>query len=164
MAGTLSAQKSNRDQVGLPDTFSIVQVDSSAVNHHFPVILVGKANYSPDSTQVRFLHAGNDTLGYDSTTCFFEKDSELTEFFVRNIVYPYKLKSKNAEEYLYVMLRINEDGNVDSSEVLGSEIPEMKEEVQRVIKLLPALVPTDKAGRKINTSIRLPISFRMLHL
>ena len=89
---------------------------------------------------------------------------ELIDFFVRNIVYPHQLKDLNVEDDLNLLMKLDMDGRVTESEVLDAEIPEMKQEVLRVSKLLPALLMTDKSGRKINFSIRLPISFRILKL
>lgn len=68
------------------------------------------------------------------------------------------------EDDLHLLMKIDKDGVLTESEVLNAEIPEMKQEVLRVSKLLPALLMTDKSGRKINSFIQLPISFRILKL
>ena len=88
----------------------------------------------------------------------------MIDFFVRNIVYPHQLKDLNIEDDLHLVMKIDKDGVLTESEVLNAEIPEMKQEVLRVSKLLPALLLTDKTGRKINSTIQLPISFRILKL
>ena len=164
IASSLSAKKRSNFLVNLPDTCTSVQVDSAEVCNYFPVILVGKANSVPDSVCVHFQNSDNYSLTNDSTNSFFGKENALIDFFVRNIVYPHQLKAASAEDNLSLLLKLDKDGNLTESEVLDSEIPEMKQEVQRVIKLLPALVTTDKKGRKTNSSIRVPISFRILKL
>ena len=164
MAASLSAKKRTKVQVIKPDTCTVVAVDSAGTFHHFPVIMVGKVLSFPDSIRIRFVNAGNDLLSNDTTGSFFGKENELTEFFVRNIVYPHQLKDKSAEDNLNLRMILDEDGKLTESEVLDSEIPEMKQEVLRVTKLLPGLIMTDKTGKKTNIPIQLPISFKILKL
>ena len=86
------------------------------------------------------------------------------DFFVRHIVYPLEMKNLQIEDELRLRLKLDSNGKLIDSEVLNAEIPEMKQEVLRVSKLLPALLLTDKTGRRINSTIHLPISFRILKL
>ncbi|MBP8904209.1 MAG: energy transducer TonB, partial [Paludibacteraceae bacterium] len=131
---------------------------------HFPMIMVGNALSFPDTVSIRLLSPVNDSLLNDTIHTMFGNKKELIDFFIRNIVYPHQLKDLNMEDDLHLLMKIDKDGVLTESEVLNAEIPEMKQEVLRVSKLLPALLMTDKSGRKINSFIQLPISFRILKL
>jgi len=146
------------------DTCTLVQADSAGIIHHFPMIMVGNALSFPDTVSIRLLSLVNDSLLNDTVEPTFGNKKELIDFFVRNIVYPHQLKDLNMEDDLHLLMKIDKDGVLTESEVLNAEIPEMKQEVLRVSKLLPALLLTDKTGRRINSTIHLPISFRILKL
>lgn len=161
MAGTLSAKKRNKVPELQPDTTSTVLVDSAVAFHRFPMIMVGNALSLPDSVSIHLLIPANDSLPCDT---LFGNKKELIDFFVRNIVYPHTLKDSNLEDDLHLLMKLDKDGRLTESEVLDAEIPEMKQEVLRVSKMLPYLLMTHKSGRKTDTSIRLPISFRILKL
>ena len=164
MAGSLSAKKREKVPEIQPDTCASVLVDSAGTIHRFPMIMVGNDLSFPDSVSIRLLAEINDSIPEDTIKTLFGNKKELIDFFVRNIVYPHQLKDLNVEDDLNLLMILDMDGRVTESEVLDAEIPEMKQEVLRVSKLLPALLMTDKSGRKINFSIRLPISFRILKL
>ena len=164
MAGSLSAKKRKKVPEIKPDTCTSVLLDSVGAIRHFPMIMVGNALSFPDSVSIRLLSPVNDSLLNDTIHTMFGNKKELIDFFVRNIVYPHQLKDLNMEDDLHLLMKIDKDGVLTESEVLNAEIPEMKQEVLRVSKLLPALLMTDKSGRKINSFIQLPISFRILKL
>ena len=123
--------------------------------------MVGNALSFPDTVSIRLLSPINDSLPCDT---LIGNKKELIDFFIRNIVYPHQLKDLNMEDDLHLLMKIDKDGVLTESEVLRAEIPAMKQEVQRVLKLLPAMFVTDKKGRKTDAAIQLPISFRMLKL
>ena len=164
MAGSLSAKKREKVPEIQPDTCASVLVDSAGTIHRFPMIMVGNDLSFPDTVSIRLLSLVNDSLLNDTVEPMFGNKKELIDFFVRNIVYPHQLKDLNMEDDLHLLMKIDKDGVLTESEVLNAEIPEMKQEVLRVSKLLPALLLTDKTGRKINSTIHLPISFRILKL
>ena len=161
MAGSLSAKKRKKVPEIKPDTCTAVLLDSVGAIRHFPMIMVGNALSFPDTVNIRLLTLVNDSLPCDT---LIGNKKELIDFFIRNIVYPHQLKDLNMEDDLHLLMKIDKDGVLTESEVLNAEIPEMKQEVLRVSKLLPALLMTDKSGRKINSFIQLPISFRILKL
>ena len=164
MAGSLSAKKREKVPEIQPDTCASVLVDSAGTIHRFPMIMVGNDLSFPDTVSIRLLTLVNDSLLNDTIHTMFGNKKELIDFFVRNIVYPHQLKDLNMEDDLHLLMKIDKDGVLTESEVLNAEIPEMKQEVLRVSKLLPALLLTDKTGRRINSTIHLPISFRILKL
>ena len=161
MAGSLSAKKRKKVPEIKPDTCTAVLLDSAGAIRHFPMIMVGNALSFPDTVNIRLLSPINDSLPCDT---LIGNKKELIDFFIRNIVYPHQLKDLNMEDDLHLLMKIDKDGVLTESEVLHAEIPEMKQEVLRVSKLLPALLLTDKTGRRINSTIHLPISFRILKL
>ena len=146
------------------DTCTLVQADSAGIIHHFPMIMVGNALSFPDTVSIRLLSLVNDSLLNDTVEPMFGNKKELIDFFVRHIVYPLEMKNLQIEDELRLRLKLDSNGKLIESEVLNAEIPEMKQEVLRVSKLLPALLLTDKTGRRINSTIHLPISFRILKL
>ena len=164
MAGSLSAKKRKKVPEIKPDTCTAVLLDSAGAIHHFPMIMVGNALSFPDTVSIRLLSLVNDSLLNDTVEPMFGNKKELIDFFVRNIVYPHQLKDLNMEDDLHLLMKIDKDGVLTESEVLNAEIPAMKQEVQRVLKLLPAMFVTDKKGRKTDAAIHLPISFRILKL
>lgn len=161
---SLEINGQNAYQNPMTDTCDPVHTDTAANVHSIPMIMVGKAHSLPDSVSVHLLMSVAESLHCDTTGNFFGENNELIDFFVRNIVYPHQLKDLNMEDDLHLLMKIDKDGVLTESEVLNAEIPEMKQEVLRVSKLLPALLLTDKTGRRINSTIHLPISFRILKL
>ena len=161
---SLEINGQNAYQNPMTDTCDPVHTDTAANVHSIPMIMVGKAHSLPDSVSVHLLMSVAESLHCDTTGNFFGENNELIDFFVRNIVYPHQLKDLNMEDDLHLVMKIDKDGVLTESEVLNAEIPEMKQEVLRVSKLLPALLLTDKTGRRINSTIHLPISFRILKL
>ena len=161
---SLEINGQNAYQNPMTDTCDPVHTDTAANVHSIPMIMVGKAHSLPDSVSVHLLMSVAESLHCDTTGNFFGENNELIDFFVRNIVYPHQLKDLNMEDDLHLLMKIDKNGVLTESEVLNSEIPEMKQEVLRVSKLLPALLLTDKTGRRINSTIHLPISFRILKL
>ena len=164
MAGSLSAKNRKKVPEIKADSCTVLLPDSAGIIHHFPMIMVGNALSLPDTVSIRLLSLVNDSLLNDTVEPMFGNKKELIDFFVRNIGYPHQLKDLNMEDDLHLLMKIDKDGVLTESEVLHAEIPEMKQEVLRVSKLLPALLLTDKTGRKINSTIQLPISFRILKL
>lgn len=162
--GAVSAKKRKKTEPLKPDTCAAVLADSVMNVHHFPMILVGKALSFPDSVSIRFLSSAGDSIPKDSSINIPGDKKELMDFFVRNIVYPNELKERKSEADLRLRMKLDKEGKVIESEVLNSNIPEMKQEVLRVAKLLPNILATDKKGQKTNTSVELPISFKILKL
>ena len=164
MTFSLRINGQNAYQNPMTDTCASVHTDSAATFHSIPMIMVGKAHSVPDSVSVHLLMSVADSLRCDTTGNFFGENNELMDFFVRHIVYPLEMKHLQIEDELRLQLKLDSNGKLIESEVLNAEIPEMKQEVLRVSKLLPALLLTDKTGRRINSTIHLPISFRILKL
>ena len=164
MTFSLRINGQNAYQNPMTDTCASVHTDSAATVHSIPMIMVGKAHSLPDSVSVHLLMSVADSLRCDTTGNIFGENNELMDFFVRHIVYPLEMKHLQIEDELRLRLKLDSNGKLIESEVLRAEIPAMKQEVQRVLKLLPAMFVTDKKGRKTDAAIQLPISFRMLKL
>lgn len=163
-AGSLLARKQYNVQKTETDSCIFVTVDSFKTTHHFPMIMVGKAKSYPDSVEIHLLSSAKDSLSGDTLEKIFDDKKELIDFFVRNIVYPNKLKENNSEDNLRLLMQLNKDGELVKSKVINSRIPEMEKEVLRVTKLLPRLTTTNNKGERVDISVELPISFRMLRL
>lgn len=61
---------------------------------------------------------------------------------------------------IYVQFRINDDGTV---EVLGARAPhpDLQEEAERVVNLLPQMTPGKQKGQEVGVLYSLPISFKV---
>lgn len=164
MTVSLSAASQHVNLDTKVDTRTLLQTDSVKSVHHFPMIIVGNPDSEPDSACVHLIESVGDSLLCDTIKTIFGNKNELVDFFIRHIVYPCEMKDLQVEDDLRLLLKLDRNGKLTESEVLNAEIPALKQEVLRVIKLLPAITTTDNKGRKIDTAIQLPISFRILKL
>lgn len=102
-----------------------------------------------------------------------DKDAEfpggmdaLKEFLMSNLKYPEKWNEAHIDGKVIAQLEIGSNGKIGDVEIIQCTIPEeyaesAKEEVQRVIRLLPDFIPAHKNGEPVESHLILPIGFKL---
>lgn len=80
----------------------------------------------------------------------------LMEYMQENIKYP---KGVEASGKVMVQFMVDTKGQVKKVKVTKSVHPKLDEEALRVIKSMPNWIPGEKDGKKVNTTLALPIQF-----
>ncbi|NBJ08736.1 MULTISPECIES: energy transducer TonB [Bacteroidales] len=92
--------------------------------------------------------------------------SALMQFLVSNLKYPKEWDEACISGKVIAKLEIDKNGKVGNVEIIRCTIPDefsenVKNEVQRVIKLLPDFIPAQKNGKTVKSYYILPISFKL---
>ena len=92
--------------------------------------------------------------------------SALMQFILSNLKYPKEWDEACISGKVIAKLEIDKNGKVGNVEIIRCTIPadfseSAKNEVQRVIKLLPDFIPAQKNGKTVKSYYILPISFKL---
>lgn len=79
---------------------------------------------------------------------------------VKNINYSESAKKEGIEGKVFVKAIINEDGNVESTEIIKSENKDLNEAAISAIKLTK-FIPGEKDGKFVKAEVTIPISFKL---
>lgn len=95
--------------------------------------------------------------GEELRTCFYR---EFSTYIQQNLIYPPEIILKNINSRVYTSFVINSKGKVENVMVRG-EHPGLEAEAIRLITELPKLSPGVHNGKKISTSVNIPIQFSL---
>ncbi|NNE32437.1 MAG: energy transducer TonB [Winogradskyella sp.] len=90
--------------------------------------------------------------------CFKEK---MTEHIRKHFNYPEAALENNWQGKVYVMFSIDNKGNLQSVKTRGP-YKILEEEAQRIISLIPKMIPAEQRGVPVKISYSVPISFKLL--
>lgn len=80
---------------------------------------------------------------------------------IQSIKYPTATRESGTEGLVLVILQINEDGTVNTSNVISSPCSQLKAEVERATKDLIFEPAKDEKGMTVASTVRLPIQFTL---
>lgn len=158
----------------LPDTVVVSAPDSVDTQYAFPVISIGNVSFMNGSKELE-----TDTILVNQSDSIPNQGlnkKQLVDFFVQNVVYPTELKQKAVEEHLKIRFDVDANGRIKNPKVLNSKFPEMANELLRVVGKMPEYITDysppntckekrqDRKNQRKNTTVEVPISFRMLKL
>lgn len=158
----------------LPDTVAVAVPDSVDSYCALPVISVGNVSFINGKKELY-----TDTIlvsQSDSTSNRVLIKKQLIDFFVQNVVYPIELRQNAAEDHLKIQFEVDANGRIKNPKVLEAEFPAMAEELLRVMDKMPRYIADysppltckdkrrDRKKHRKNTTVEIPISFRMLRL
>ncbi len=86
----------------------------------------------------------------------------MTDYIVKNAVYPKAAKDRNIQETVYVEFVVEKDGSVSTSRVLSDRggNPELQKEAKRIVDSMPKWKPAeDGEGNIVRTLMTIPIMF-----
>lgn len=92
--------------------------------------------------------------------------SALMKFLSSNLKYPKEWDEACISGKVVAKLDVDRNGKVGNVEIIRCTLPEdisegAKNEVQRVVKLLPDFIPAQKNGKQVESYYILPISFKL---
>ena len=90
----------------------------------------------------------------NSKKCFKEK---LNSYIKKNVKYPRKARDSGIESIVFVEITIENDGSIDSYNILGPDI--FRKESERLIKKLPILEPGFIDNSPVAVTYTIPIVF-----
>jgi len=100
----------------------------------------------------------DDSSNETAKECLSEKIKNFVNAnFNTNAVKPYAQKGVNR---VYVRFTISKEGDIKEVEARASA-PQLAEEAERVIALLPDMTPGEKGGEAVNALYTLPIFFQI---
>lgn len=86
--------------------------------------------------------------------------AKMAEFVVANLKYPKSAEAAQIEGLFIASMTINADGSIGEVEVDSKIACEAcKEEVVRVIKMMPDWIPAQKDGKAVKAKVQLPVKF-----
>lgn len=85
----------------------------------------------------------------------------LIEFLSKNIRYPESGKTDNIQGTSLVRFDVYKDGSIRNTNIVGSLGRNFDLELLRVIKLMPNWIPARKDGKKIKSSMTIPVKFQL---
>lgn len=88
-------------------------------------------------------------------------DYDINEFLGKNIKYPKNARKNNKEGRVIVKFIIDENGNIQSPQIMRSPDDELSEEALRVVKMMPAWQPGKNKGKNVPVYFFLPIQFSL---
>ena len=102
-----------------------------------------------------------DAVEPDMPATFPGGDAKMLEYLRDNMKYPESAKKKGIEGKVYVQFVVEKDGNLKDVKVLRSVCEELDAEAIRVVKAMPKWNPGTQNGKPVNTTMMLPIYFKI---
>jgi len=96
----------------------------------------------------------------DKRACFNEK---IQKHISKNFNYPQAAQDGNIEGKVSTMFIINSKGNIDNIKMRGPD-KLLEDEVERIIKRLPRMIPGKNDGIAVNVPFSIPIVFKLDNL
>lgn len=75
--------------------------------------------------------------------------------------YPALARQFGNEDKVWVLFVIDENGNIEKTELLAGDYEELNEEALRVVKSMPQFAPAKHQWRKAKMRMRVPVSFKL---
>lgn len=114
---------------------------------------------SSDSIKIQRL---NSDCSWERPPKFPGGEKGLTNFFSKNLVYPYSSKKEGIEGKVYVYFIIDTLGKITNSKIKKGLSSEINKEVLRVLTIMPDWIPgTCSDKKKIRLGLTLPIEFKI---
>lgn len=85
----------------------------------------------------------------------------LARYIAKNIKYPEDAIKAGKSGTVYVIIRLNEKGEVEEAKVKKSLYPSLDKEALRVVKSMPKWNPGKQDGKPVSCDIDLPIEFKL---
>lgn len=95
--------------------------------------------------------------GEEGRSCFYQ---EFSSYIQQNLIYQPEVTLKNLNARVYTSFMIDKNGKVMNVLARG-EHPSLEEEAIRLITELPKMSPGMQDGKKVTTSINIPIQFSL---
>src|SRR5688572_18756418 len=105
-----------------------------------------------------YLKSCEDNLVTDVYDC---TDNLLPQYFYSQLRYPAEAKRNKIEGTVVAQWQVGADGSIQNVRVPQSLSNEIKEEILRVIKNMPAWVPARKDGIPAKSTVTLPVTFTL---
>lgn len=83
----------------------------------------------------------------------------IDHFIREHLVYPESAIKDNIQGNVYVRFVINEEGGLESPEIVQGVREDLDQEVLRIIKIMPAWKPGQQDGEKVKVYYTLPVRF-----
>lgn len=88
-------------------------------------------------------------------------DKAMYEFVAKNIVYPIAAVENGVEGVVTISATVTPEGKLTSLKVVRLVDPDLEKEALRIVSLMPAWIPADKDGIPVESTVKIPISFKM---
>ena len=91
--------------------------------------------------------------------CFQEK---MIEHVTKNFKYPETALEMGIHGRVFVLFNINSDGHVTNIKTRGPD-KVLEKEAERIVSLVPKMIPGKQRGRSVSVPYSLPINFTVIH-
>lgn len=85
----------------------------------------------------------------------------LVTLIMQNLRYPKECFEENIQGKVMVRFKVKKNGRIADAEVTSSPHRLMSDEALRIVGLMPDWIPAEKDGKKVESEVVLPISFRL---
>ncbi|MFV0472455.1 MAG: energy transducer TonB [Paludibacteraceae bacterium] len=124
------------------------------------MVIVGEPNIRPHYNPT----ANKKFVSPDKPARFVSGNKELMQYFVRGVNYPASDRGSTQKKEIKVRFLVDRFGKISAGEVAGEVSSDTQKEALDVINQLPQFIPAEQNGEKIDATIEIPITFRMLKL
>lgn len=86
---------------------------------------------------------------------------QMLRFITKNIKFPDEAREEGLQGKVYVSFTVTDAGKVINPSIVSSPHRVLSAEVLRLIGLMPDWTPATTAGKPVNATIEMPLSFRL---
>ncbi|MBE2290569.1 MAG: energy transducer TonB [Chitinophagaceae bacterium] len=86
---------------------------------------------------------------------------QMFRFIAKTIRYPDDAREEGIQGKVYVSFTVTDAGKVTNPSIVSSPHEVLSKEVLRLIGLMPEWTPTTTAGKPVNVTLEMPVSFKL---
>ena len=90
-----------------------------------------------------------------------EGNEALMSTIYRNVRYPKECMEQDIQGTVVVKVQIRKDGSIGKVTIVSSPHKQMSDEVVKSVKMLTKWTPATKNGKKVDSEVELPVTFRL---
>lgn len=87
--------------------------------------------------------------------------AKLFNYLTDSIQYPFVAQRTKTEGKVFVQFLVRKDGEIDDAKIIRSVNYYLDKEALRLIKAMPAWIPSKKCNEKLNILVTMPVTFRL---